>query len=54
MGNIFLLFMFGNCIDIFFGTMESVNAMMGMIYLLFNAMDDDLLSAYGHSPADKI
>ena len=34
--------------------MALVTAIMGVIYLLFNAMDNALLHASGHYPEDKI
>ena len=46
--------MSGNCIGFFFGKMAPVTAIMGAISLQFGAMDNALLHAYGHSPADKI
>ena len=38
----------------YFGKMAPVTAIMDAIYLWFSAMDNDLLHAYGHYPADKI
>ena len=37
-----------------FGKMAMVTAIMDAISLLFSAMDNALLHAYGHPPADKI
>ena len=50
----FLLFMPGNFIDICFGEMAPVVAMMGAISLLFSTMDNALLHASGNPPVDKI
>ena len=37
-----------------FGKMAPVIAIMGLIYLLFSAMDNALIHVSGHYPADKI
>ena len=37
-----------------FGKMAPVTAITYVIYLQFSAMDNSLLHAYGHYPADKI
>ena len=49
-----LLFMLGNRIGIFFGTMVTVTAIMGTIYVWFNAMENALMHASIHSPVHKI
>ena len=56
MGKYFFLFCSCQVIALtyFFGKMAPVTAIMDAISLLFSAMDNDLLHAYGHSPADKI
>ena len=51
---LFILFMPGNCIGIFFGKMAPVTNHDGGTYLLFGAMDNDLMHESGHSQADRI
>ena len=46
--------MLGNCIDIFFGKMAPVTAIMDAMFLWFSAMYNALLNAYVLSPSDKI
>ena len=54
-GNIYFSFVHaGNCIGIFFGKMAPVTAIMDEIYSLFSVMDNSLLHASVHYPADKI
>ena len=53
MGNFFLCSCQVNVLG-FFWKMAPVTAIMGVIYSWFNSMDNYLLHASGHSPADKI